>query len=59
MVEHLYLWTPSSQVSHLDIKEELVYGRLFLLYLLFRVEDVREGGLADLDGKGKIGWDKR
>ena len=43
----------------LSSEGELVYGRLFLLYLLFRVEDVRDGGLADLDGKGKIGWDQR
>ena len=31
----------------------------FLFYLLFRVEDVREGGLADLDGKVKVGWEQR
>ena len=31
----------------------------FLFYLLLRVEDVREGGLADLDGKGEVRGEQR
>ena len=36
-----------------------MYGRLHLFYLLLRVEDVGEGGLADLDGQGEVGGDQR
>ena len=36
-----------------------MYGRLLLFYLLLRVEDVGEGGLADLDGQGEVGGDQR